>query len=162
MKIKNSLKAKKGFTLIELVVVIAILAVLGTVAGISGSFFVRKANEKSQKTAVETAYNSIQSVLVEVNSGFSTYGSLRDAFQSVLDDSIRACEQYSNNEKFKEPSAESDEGYYIVCVPVKKKDANGNEYVSGEWALSLLFYVKDGNVWAYKGAVLYKNGTPST
>lgn len=161
MKLGKIFKSKKGFTLVELVVVIAILAVLGTMVGISASFFVNKANEKSQKTAIETAYNSIQSALVEVNSGFSTYGSLRDAFQAVLDDTVRACEQYSNNERFKEPSAESDEGYYIVCVPVKKKDANGNDYVSGEWGLNLLFYVKKGNVWSYKNGVLYKNGTPA-
>ncbi len=154
------LKNKKGFTLVELVVTIAILAVLGTIIGISASFFVRKANEKNQQTAFETAYNSIQSALVEKNSGFSTYGSLQEAFEAVLDDRVRDCKQYLRGEKYTAPTADNPDGYYIVCRPKEKKNPETGqiEVMGDEWSLDVLYYVKEGNLWYFDSTGnLWKN-----
>ncbi len=51
----NFKKNKKAFTLVELIVVIAIIAILGTVVGVSVSGFVTSA----KKRAVETAAGSV-------------------------------------------------------------------------------------------------------
>lgn len=162
MKLKNRFN-KKGFTLVELVVVIAILAILGTVAGISANYFVKIAREKNNKTAVQTSFNAVQSLLVEINSGFSTIGSVsKEAFASVLDDTVQVCEVFSAGEKYTSPTSDKPEGYYIICRYGIRNDAGNSktENMKPSYYLDVLYYVKDGVVWSIKDGDLKKDGVP--
>lgn len=155
---------KKGFTLVELVVVIAILAILASVVTISATFFVRSAREKSNRTSVETSFNTIQSLLVEINSGFSTMGGVnKESFSNVLDDTVQVCELYTNNEKYTAPTSSKPEGYYIVCrygVNANVTDKNQLNNLKPTYYLDVLYYVKDGVVWSVKDGELKKDGVP--
>ena len=160
MKMKKCFN-KKGFTLVEIVVVIAILAILGTVVGISANFFVNNAREKNNRTAVQTSFNAVQSLLVEINSGFSTIGSVsKEAFSNVLDDTVQVCEVFSAGEKYTPPTADKPEGYYIVCRYGIKNDSGTNktDNLKPSYYLDVLYYVKNGVVWSIKDGELKKDG----
>lgn len=153
---------KKGFTLVEIVVVISIIAILGTVVGISANFFIKTAREKNNRTAVQTSFNAVQSLLVEINSGFSTIGSVsKEAFSNVLDDTVQVCEVFSAGEKYTSPTSDKPEGYYIICRYGIRNDTNNkNENVKPSYYLDVLYYVKDGVVWSIKDGDLKKDGVP--
>ena len=55
---------KKGFTLVELLVVIAILAILASVAVVGYTAFVDKANESNAKTEAHQIDRSIEAALL--------------------------------------------------------------------------------------------------
>ena len=69
----NFKKNKKAFTLVELIVVIAIIAILGTVVGISVTRFVASAKEKSALTAAQAVSTCWETFIAESASG--TWGS---------------------------------------------------------------------------------------
>ena len=62
---------KLAFTLVELVVVIAILGILSSVAGISIAAAVKQTKRKQAQTSVRTYYETCNGVMAELNGGFS-------------------------------------------------------------------------------------------
>lgn len=68
---KKSFVNKLAFTLVELVVVIAILGILGTAAGLAIASAKRDADRKQAMTKLRTVFESCNAVMSELSSGFS-------------------------------------------------------------------------------------------
>ena len=64
-KLKDLRKSKKGFTLVELIVVLVILAILAAILVPALLGYIDKAKEKQITTDANTVYTALQSVLVE-------------------------------------------------------------------------------------------------
>ena len=108
---------KLAFTLVELVVVIAILGILSSVAGISISAAVKSSKRKQAQTSVRTYFETTTGVMAELNGGFSMIdinnlsGTIaqrtktRPVNVEFLDDGESA-DTFS-------PSKTSTEGYYV-------------------------------------------------
>ena len=63
---KSSAKSLKGFTLIEMLVVIAILAILAGISSIVISGFVRDARLETARDKAQTVYTAVQNALVQM------------------------------------------------------------------------------------------------
>ena len=107
---------KKGFTLVELLAVIAIVAVLGTVAVIAS---VKIYNDNIKKSMIVQENN-----VAEVS---RTY--LEDYCLDPLDDTYKCPESYENNTETKyiclSDLQDNVKGNYVTKVNYKKKDCKG-------------------------------------
>ena len=65
-------KSKKGFTLVELVVTIALMAIVASSAVSLFSNIAETAKDNSYIQVAESCYNVCQMYVLEINSGFST------------------------------------------------------------------------------------------
>ena len=80
-------KNKKGFTLVELIVVIAIMAVLaGTIAGVTVSQLNKQTN-KSAKNELEGLLNDFKSFMIDYKVG--TDGTLTEAVTKFAEDAAK-------------------------------------------------------------------------
>ncbi len=87
---KKQLMSHKGFTLIELVVVIAILAILASVATVSIIAAYNSAVRKQDITQVETYYRSCNAIMIDINSGFSTFDKSNAGITACIQQRVRA------------------------------------------------------------------------
>ncbi|MDR0886586.1 MAG: prepilin-type N-terminal cleavage/methylation domain-containing protein, partial [Clostridiales Family XIII bacterium] len=65
MDIKKGLKDKKGFTLVEVIVVLVILAILIAIAVPSVTSYINKSKVRADKTAVKTVQTVLQAVVAD-------------------------------------------------------------------------------------------------
>ena len=132
---------KKGFTIVELVIVIAVIAILAAVLIPNLSRLVEKANESK---ALQEAENAMKADLVEANADYKTNG---DEYYVV---SVKV--------------GESVEGYYVDKTG---ESETGKDAASGNAVADKVYYAKyQGTVTVTNGeAVSYQyiaNGYTST
>lgn len=87
-------KTKKGFTLVELLVVIAIIAILSTVSVVGYTSFVGKANQTKADT-------ELKQIVTYINSEFADDGKWGDLKKSevtadALKSAIANCDEFDN------------------------------------------------------------------
>ncbi|NCA67036.1 MAG: type II secretion system protein [Clostridia bacterium] len=133
---KRISRNKLGFTLVELIVVILIMAILAAGATVSFVSVLKNNRIKAEKAELETAFSTCQTFMVEVNGSFSTitnptithFASRVTMSRAVVDvGSVTSPPNYL-----------SPEGVYIKCI----KDAN-NKYIVPE-----IWYVINERVWS--------------
>ena len=69
---------KRGFTLIELVVVIAIVGILATIVSLSTIAIVRNSKKKAATTSLSTYWSTTLKGFNQINRGFTTYSDITD------------------------------------------------------------------------------------
>lgn len=89
---KSSAKSLKGFTIIELLIVIAILAILAGMISIVTSGLVRDARLESARTSAQEAYTGIQNALIQME--IKQQGELLDPTTYDAGDPTRTFSKY--------------------------------------------------------------------
>ena len=142
---------KLAFTLVELVVVIAILGILSSVAGISIASAVKSSKRRQSTTSVKTYFETCNGVMAELNGGFSMIdvGNLSDTIAQrtktrpvnviFLDDGEAA-------DNFK-PSKNANAGYYVLyryCDIDIYDHVRNHTPVNFTYFMDTVFYLEDG------------------
>jgi type IV pilus assembly protein PilA len=80
MDIKKGLKDKKGFTLVEVIVVLVILAILIAIAVPSVTQYINKSKIRADKTAVKTVQTVLQAMVADhIGDGEKAFGITGDS-----------------------------------------------------------------------------------
>lgn len=145
------MKNSKGFTMVELVVTIAIIAILATTVSLSVSAVVKSSKKKSQQAEVESAYATCGAVFTELNSGFSTIS--LDQLDNVLEQRIgsnivlvkRLDNSNKNADTFTQDNIQNvKDGYYIYYRYGEITKEGGNQYY-----IDTLYYIVEGDIWKF-------------
>lgn len=88
-KLRNMKKNNKGFSLVELIVVIAIMAVLVAVLGSAILGYIEDANYESDRTALKSAETAIEAYIAEGNV-YNFDGNLSELMTADTDGTIAA------------------------------------------------------------------------
>lgn len=142
------MKNKRGFTLVELTVTIAILAILATTVSISVTAIINSNKRKAQQAEIENAYATCGAVFTEINSGFSTIElyQLNEVLEQRLGSNVIVVSKLDNSKKAPSYSQSNisnvTNGFYIYYKYGTISNADGNQYY-----IDTLYYIVDGNVW---------------
>ena len=126
---------KKGFTLIELVVVILIIGILAAVASVALVGVLKKNTLRTEKAAIETAFTTCQSFMTEVNGNFSNITPGLSHFSQR----IPITGGVKNAGDITAPTLDDAEGLYIRCI---RKDEDSKEY-----SVPIIWYIIKGRLW---------------
>ncbi len=85
LKAKLNAKKRKGFTIVELIVVMAIIAILTLIAVPTFTKFLDDANETQETANAKTLYNAAMSVVVDASIDGATTADLAAIEQDVQD-----------------------------------------------------------------------------
>ena len=146
------LKNKKGFTLVELLVTIAIIGILSTMVGLSVNFFIKQANEKTQFTTIETAVKTCNAIFMETNLGYSgiSVGDITE-YQSRIGSYVKEVNNVTGGTvNTSDVSADNNEMYIYYKYDGKYADGSNEP----KYYLVNIIYKIDNNVWIYS----YTNG----
>lgn len=138
---------KKGFTLIELIVVIAIIGVLASILVPSMLGYVKKSKKTSDIAAAKTIYNNVVAVIAEQGDTYDSFTGSKMLTQNVT-----------------VSHGDETETYNIVVACTKDGAANGgNNYVvwSGDGSEDSQLFIKELNalVGKSKNPVKFRKST---
>ncbi len=144
------MKNNKGFTLVELVVTIAIIAILATTVTLSVSAVVKSNKKKVQQAEVESAYATCSAVFTELNSGFSTIS--LDQLDNILEQRIgsnvvlvKKLDSSNKADTYTQSNIQNvSDGYYIYYKYGELTKEGGNQYY-----IDTLYYIVEGNIWKF-------------
>ena len=83
-RMENTKKNKKGFTLVELIVVLVIIAILAAVLVPTVSGYIKRANKTADQTAAKTAYTAYSSALTDWIGENTTANVIDDAAKTAI------------------------------------------------------------------------------
>lgn len=86
-RMENTKKNKKGFTLVELIVVLVIIAILAAVLVPTVSGYIKRANRTADQSAAKTAYTAYSSALTDWIGEHTTATSVvEDEVKQIVED----------------------------------------------------------------------------
>ena len=122
---------KKGFTLIEIIVVIAIIAILGGIVATSIFAIYRNSEKKAASSKLSESWNITSTAFHQINRGFTTVSSPNVNFLSTrlgttkIKLGTKACESLSKDYIYIQyeynPKSVSNK-YKIICIWTNKDD----------------------------------------
>lgn len=131
-------KKKKGFTLVELIVVLVILAILAALLIPALTGYIDNANEKKVTAEARTALMAVQTVVSD------TYGTEGSTTALVGDDDIATADIMVKNEQFKKLA----EGYTEI-KELKIEENKVTKMIYSSDSYTATYTVKDGKgTWA--------------
>ena len=144
-------KRKKGFTLVELIVTIAIIAILSTMVGLSVNFFIKQANIKTQFTTIETAIKTCNAIYLEANLGYSGINvSDLTEYQDKIGSFVKEANNVTGSTVNPDLNNAANNSMFIYYKYDKDYDGGDDEKAQPKYYLYEIYYVIDGNVWAFK------------
>lgn len=145
------LKNKKGFTLVELIVTITIIAILSTMVGLSVNFFIKQANIKTQFTTIETAVKTCNAIYLESNLGYSGINvSDITEYQDKIGDFVKEANNVTGSTVNPDIANASNKSMFIYYKYDKEYEGGDDAKAQPKYYLYEIYYVIDGNVWNFK------------
>ena len=132
----KNLRNKSGFTLVELIAVIVIIGILAAAATVTLTTVLKNNRIKAEKAEIETAFNTCQTFMTEVNGNFSTTTPTLANFAARINLSKPVIEVGAVSSV---PTYESAEGVYIKCV---------YDSGTGRYSVPEIWYVINGRAWS--------------
>lgn len=142
------MKNNKGFTMVELVVTIAILAILATTVTLSVTAVINSSKRKTQQAEIESAYSTCGAVFTEINSGFSTIeiSNLNEILKQRIGSNVQTVRKLDSSGKADSYTQSNigniSNGFYIYYRYGKLSSQEENQYY-----VDTIYYIVDGNVW---------------
>lgn len=134
----QKIKENKGFSMIELIIVVAIMAILVGIIGAALIPYMEKSRASKDKSALDSVYNAFASAIAEsedpsklVGSGGSLTSDGQNAVESLLDGTISDLQGKFKSKQFKDSSGNGAAIKFFITKDGKNYGvyiAGGNDY----------------------------------
>lgn len=118
-RMENTKKNKKGFTLVELIVVLVIIAILAAVLIPTMSGYIKRANKTAAQSAAKTLVTAYDAAMVDyigANPGVNDYSSVdKDALASYVTNYVKSSDDTTTSVTFDTDGAMTQ----LVCTSGK-------------------------------------------